>query len=212
MNIFKKLAVASSVYAGLSYIAGIIIYLQFLQFNTVETPLEQLEIITTHPVLVHLTTFFTYVVFSAAIILLSTYIYQSLKTKESTLSLLSLISGVIWATLLIASGFIFMAFTTMIMGGVDTNGLDTVWQAIDIVSDALGGGNELVGGVFTGLLSMTMHRARWASKFTTVLGSIVCLGGVISALPYMADIGIGIFVISQIMWFFSLAWDIGKNK
>jgi hypothetical protein len=211
MTLFKKLATASAVYGGLSYIGGIFVYLQSLKYDTATSASEQLTIISNNSVLVHITTLHIYVIFSFGIILLATYLYLKLKNQQPVLSLLSLITGVIWATILIASGFISMAITTLLMSGTAASELTSAWQAINIVSDALGGGNELMGGVFTGLVSLAMYKARFSGMATSILGALVFIGGTISVLPHLADIGIGIFVISQILWFFTLAWDIKKN-
>lgn len=211
MTSFKKLAVISAVYSGLSYIGGIFVYLQLLKYDSATSASEQLNIISSNPILVHITTLHIYVIFSFGIILLATYLYLKLKNEQPILGLLSLITGVLWATILIASGFISMAVTTLLMDGTATSDLAVAWQTIDIISNALGGGNELIGGVFTGLLSLAMYKARYSGVVTSILGALVFIGGTISALPYLADIGIGIFVISQILWFFSLAKDISKN-
>ena len=104
-----------------------------------------------------------------------------------------------------------MGVTTLLMNGTAVSELASAWQAIDIVSNALGGGNELIGGVFTGLVSLALYKAHYSSLATSILGALVFIGGIVSALPYLADVGIGIFVISQILWFFTLAWDIKKN-
>lgn len=211
MTFFKKLAATSAVYGGLSYIGGIFVYLQLLQYDSATSANEQLTIISENSVLVHFTTLHIYVIFSFGIIVLATYLHLRLKDQQPILGLLGLISGVIWATILIASGFISMGVTTLLMNGTAASELVSTWQAIDIVSNALGGGNELMGGVFTGLLSLAMYKARFSGVATSILGTLVLVGGTISALPYLTDIGIGIFVISQILWFFTLAWDIQKN-
>lgn len=211
MKTLKKLATISAVYGGISYIGGIFVYLQLLKYDTATSASEQLVIISNHSVLVHITTLHIYVIFSFAIILLATYLYLKLKAQQPILGLLSLITGVLWATILIASGFISMAVTALLMNGTTAGDLTAAWQAIDIISNALGGGNELIGGVFTGLVSLALYKARLSSMFTSLLGALVFAGGTVSALPYLTDIGIGIFVISQIFWFFSLARDISKN-
>jgi hypothetical protein len=211
MTHFKKLATISAVYGGLSYIGGILVYLVLLKYDSATSAAEQLAIISNNSVLVHVTTLHIYVIFSFGIIFLATYLYLKLKHEQPVLSLLSLITGVIWATILIASGFISMAVTTLLMNGTAASELSSAWQAINIISDALGGGNELMGGVFTGLLSLAMYKARFSGMATSILGALVFIGGTISALPYLADIGIEIFVISQILWFFVLARDISKN-
>lgn len=211
MTLFKKIATLSAVYGGLSYIGGIFVYLQLLKYDSAPTASEQLNIISSNALLVHMTTLHIYVIFSFGIILLAAYLYLKLNATQPILSLLSLITGVIWATILIASGFISMTVTTLLMNGTVASDLASAWQAINIISNALGGGNELIGGVFTGLLSLAMYKARFSSKTTSVLGALVFIGGTISVLPYLTDIGIGIFVISQILWFFTLARDIHKH-
>lgn len=211
MILFKRLATISAMYGGFSYIGGIFVYLQLLQYESATTASKQLTIISNNPVLVHITTLHIYILFSFGIILLATYLYLKLKAQQPILALLSLITGVIWATILIASGFITMGVTTLLMNGTPVSELLSTWQAIDIISNALGGGNELIGGVFTGLVSLALYRARSSSMVTSLLGALVFIGGIISALPYLTDIGIGIFVISQILWFFTLAWDISKR-
>jgi hypothetical protein len=211
MTLFKKFAAVSAVYGGLSYIGGIFVYLRLLKYDSATSATEQLTIISNNSVLVHITTLHIYIIFSFGIILLATYLYLKLKNQQPALGLLSLITGVIWATILIASGFISMAVTTLLMNGTAANELASAWQSINIIGDALGGGNELMGGVFTGLVSLAMYKARFSGMATSILGTLVFIGGTISALPYLADIGIGIFIISQILWFFTLARDISKN-
>ena len=211
MTLFKKFAVISAVYGGLSYIGGIFVYLVLIGDNSGAAVAEQVAIMGQNAFLIHITTLHIYVLFSAGIIAIAAYTYRKLQSEQPALALLSLIAGVIWATLLIASGFISMAFTNALMSGGVTDSLIAAWPAIDIVSDALGGGNELLGGVFTGLLSFALYKARLGTMLTYGLGLIVCVGGLISTLPYLADVGIGIFVMSQIPWFFSLAWDMSKN-
>lgn len=211
MSLFKKLAVISAAYGGFSYIAGMFVYLVIIGDNSGTTVVEQVAIMGQNAFLIHITTLHIYVLFSAGIIAIAAYTYLKLKVDQPVLALLSLIAGVIWATLLIASGFISMAFTNALLSGGVTDSLIAAWPAIDLVRDALGGGNELIGGVFTGLLSFALFKARLGTVVTYGLGLIVCVGGLVSALPYLADVGIGIFVLSQILWFFSLAWDMNKQ-
>ncbi len=211
MSIFKKFAVVSAVYGGFSYIAGMFVYLVLLGDDGATTAAEQVAFVNQNAFLMHITTLHIYILFSVGIITIAVYGYLKLKSIQPVLALLSLISGVIWSTLLVASGFISMAFTSALMSGVATDSLVTAWSAVKIIGDALGGGNELIGGVFTGLLSLALFKAHLSTMCTSGLGLIVFVGGFISALPYLADVGIGIFVISQILWFFSLARDFSKN-
>lgn len=87
MTLFKKLTAISAVYGGLSYIGGIFVYLQLLKYDSATTASEQLDIISSNSVLVHITTLHIYVIFSAGIILLAAYLYLRLKNQQPILSL-----------------------------------------------------------------------------------------------------------------------------
>lgn len=211
MNIFKQLAIISTAYGGFSYLGGMFVYLQLLEYGNATTSNDKLTIISDNAFLTHITTLHIYILFSLAIILLATYCYQTTKNNLPTLSLLSLITGIVWATILIASGFITLSVTTLLLSGTPVSELMSAWPAIELVSNALGGGNELIGSIFTGLVSLTLYKASRSSLATSLLGLAVLVGGVISALPYLTEIGIGIFVISQVLWFFTLARDLHKQ-
>jgi hypothetical protein len=80
----------------------------------------------------------------------------------------------------------------------------TVWLAVSPVIDGLGGGNEIVGGIWTLLVSVVALRTRALHRVLNYVGLVVGAAGVLSAIPGLDEVGGGIFGLTQIVWFVGL--------
>ena len=77
----------------------------------------------------------------------------------------------------------------------------TIWQAIEPVTDGLGGsGGELLGGLWVLLVSVAALRSGGLSKVLNWLGVAVGSAGVLSVVPVLKDLALG-FGLLQIVWF-----------
>ncbi|MFT5168413.1 MAG: hypothetical protein ACI8P3_003656 [Saprospiraceae bacterium] len=74
-----------------------------------------------------------------------------------------------------------------------------VWSSVSIISEGLGGGNEIVGGVWLLLLSIVALKGQIFSKPLNFIGILVGIAGIITVYPL--EIFAEIFGISQIIWF-----------
>jgi hypothetical protein len=77
----------------------------------------------------------------------------------------------------------------------------TVWRTIYAVVEGIGGGNEIVGGLWVLLLSIAALKGKELHKTLNYLGLFVGMVGILTIYP--ADVFTEIFGISQIVWF---AW------
>ncbi len=78
-----------------------------------------------------------------------------------------------------------------------------LWQGIEAVSSGLGNGNgEILGGVWTLLVSWAALKTGGLPKGLNFLGLLVGAVGLISILPRLTDLT-GLFGISQMVWY---AW------
>ena len=69
------------------------------------------------------------------------------------------------------------------------------------MASGLGNGNgEILGGLFTLLVSWAALRIGGLPKALNYLGMVVGLVGIVSTIPGLNDL-VGIFAISQIVWF-----------
>jgi hypothetical protein len=77
-----------------------------------------------------------------------------------------------------------------------------LWSSIDTVTEGLGGGNELVGGLWILLVSLAAWGTGRLPTGLNVLGGISAVAGLITLVPGLSDVGM-IFGLGSIAWF---AW------
>jgi hypothetical protein len=68
------------------------------------------------------------------------------------------------------------------------------------VSDAIGGANEILGGLWVLLISWAALQSRGLPRALNYLGIVIGAAGILSALPGLGDVGL-IFGLVQIVWF-----------
>jgi hypothetical protein len=112
--------------------------------------------------------------------------------------------ALIWATILLASGMIALTGIAYVvqLAATDPEMAATVWASISVVQDALGGGSELVGGVWMLLISVYAMATRQLPRALHIMGIIIGAAGILSILPPMSEL-VNVFGLGQIVWF---AW------
>jgi hypothetical protein len=102
----------------------------------------------------------------------------------------------------IASGMIFNIGMDNVVNlyGKDPAQAATVWLVIASVCDGLGGGNEILGGLWMLLISWTAMQVGGLPRLLNYLGILTGAAGILSALPGLGDVGL-IFGLVQIVWF-----------
>ncbi|MEZ5265706.1 MAG: hypothetical protein R2755_28860 [Acidimicrobiales bacterium] len=109
--------------------------------------------------------------------------------------------GAMWAALMFATGMIANVGITAVadLAGNDLDRAATVWATIDVVTDGLGSGSELVGGTWVLLVSLAALRNRALPRALNVLG-LLCAGCGLLLVPGLSDLGMG-FGLGLIVWF-----------
>lgn len=199
---FQKLGGFSSILLGLIYIVAFIIYGGILNYpNANATETERLNFLSDNYFILSTVTFISYVLFGILLAVLVVSLHQRIKDSFPNLSILTSVFGIIWVGLVIASGMISnIGLSSVIEIGIDDpQKAMSIWSSVGIVSEGLGGGNEIVGGVWVLLLSIVTFKSLSFSKLLSVLGLFVGIVGVLTVLPF--DVFKEIFGISQIIWF-----------
>ena len=76
------------------------------------------------------------------------------------------------------------------------------WQGIEAVANGLGNANgEILGGLWTLLVSLAALRAGGLPRGLNILGLLVGAVGIISLIPGLTDLLTGVFGLGQIIWF-----------
>jgi len=135
-------------------------------------------------------------------VVLAIALYERLKTSSSAIMQIATAIGVIWGGVVIASGMIANIGIENVVNlhGTDPTQAASVWLAIDSVRDGLGGGNEIIGGVWILLVSWAALQAGGLSKALNYLGVLIGVAGFLSAVPTLGMFT-DIFGLTQIVWF-----------
>ena len=148
-----------------------------------------------------------YVAWGASLVVLTLALHERLNGKNSALARTATAFGIIWSVLVIASGMIYIVGMETVVALQVTNPQQaaTVWLAIGSIFNGLGGGGEVVGGIWVLLLSVAGLRGGYFGRGLHYLGYLVGAAGVVSVIPAAAEISASIFGLTQIVWFAWLA-------
>jgi hypothetical protein len=202
---FKKLQKIGGIFAifeALIYIAAFIVYGGILVYpNANASVLEELNFLSNNYLALSLLNLISYVLFGILLTVLVQAIHQRLKNYSPNFSKLAYVFGILWVGLVIASGMIAnIGLNSVIeIGANEPEKAMLIWSSVSIISEGLGGGNEIVGGIWVLLLSSIALKGQLFSKPLIFLGIVVGTAGVLTIYPL--EIFTEIFGISQIIWF-----------
>jgi hypothetical protein len=201
MNNLQKMAGASALSLALIYISAFIYFGVFGSFPFDGSPLEKMNHLAENQLIYSLLYFLMYVVFGVFLAVLVTGLHEKLKHTNNPAITIGALFGVIWVGLVIASGMISNIGLAHAIGMMDASPEKAfdVWTIISLITESLGGGNELVGGLWVLLVSIVALQARVFSRALNYLGLFVGAAGI--ATVYPSEIFTELFGVSQIIWF-----------
>jgi hypothetical protein len=209
-----KLAFITSLYMAISYIAGMFIFIFLLDYPNIE-PAGRINLLSEYTSLHYFTNLFLYVIFGFSLVLFSLSLYENFKEGNRLLARTSVVTGIIWAGLLIASGMIANAgiAPTLEFLSQDPEEAKRFWRTIETVSNGLGGAHgEVAGGVFTVMVSLAAWQTVYSNRFLNYFGLITGTLGVASTFPDSNSLT-GVFGITQAVWFiWSGTWFLRKSE
>lgn len=200
MKNLQKMGGIAALYAGVAFIVGMLGFL--LVVGWPDDPVQQVAVLVNNQVSLHILYVIVYQVWAAFLVVLTLALYERLKADSPAVMQTATAIGIIWATVVIASGMIFNIGMDNVVDlyGEDPAQATTVWLVIESVSDAIGGGNEILGGLWVLLISWAALQSRGLPRALNYLGIVIGAAGILSALPGLGDVGL-IFGLVQIVWF-----------
>jgi hypothetical protein len=142
-----------------------------------------------------------YILFGCLLAVLVVGIYQRLRDQSPALIQVATLFGAVWVGLVVASGMISnigLAYVLSTEFGSPEKAMET-WGIINVIVESLGGGNELIGGLWVFLLSVAAIKAKEFPLPLNYLGLVVGAAGISTVYP--AEILTEIFGVTQIIWF-----------
>lgn len=203
MNKLQKWGGAAALYAGLAYIIGIVGFLGVVNVGEISDPVQRVIAIVENQDMLTLLNLIVYVFFGVALVVLTLALHERLQGDRYPLARTATVLGIIWSVLVIASGMIYnigMA-TVVSLYATDPSQASTVWLAIESISNGLGGGVEIVGGLWVLLLSIAAMQHGGLPRAFNYFGLLVGLAGLVTIIPALGEIGGITFGLSQIVWF-----------
>ena len=192
--------------AAATFVFGIALFVTSLSdyADTDATAAKSVEVLVGHQSTLFVWYLVIFLVFGVAIIPLARALHQRLADVSPQLADIGAIFAYIWAGLMFATGMISNIGITDVadLDETDPAAAEALWSSIDTVTNGLGGGNELVGGMWILLVSLAAWGTKRLPTGLNVLGIITAAAGLITLIPGLSDVGL-IFGLGSIAWF---AW------
>lgn len=198
----QKIGGAAAIFEAFIYITAFIFYGGILVYPNENSSLtEEFNFLSDNYLTLSVLNLFAYVLFGIILAVLVLAIHERLKIYSPTLSKLAAVFGVIWVGLVIASGMIAnIGLNTVIEIGANApEKAMAVWTNVSVISEGLGGGNEIVGGIWVLLISICAFQGQVFSKPLIFIGLLVGIAGILTVYPL--ELFTEIFGMGQIIWF-----------
>ena len=212
MNNLQKIGGVSSLLESVIYVSAFVFFGVFWNFPADMDSAKQFAFLAENQVVLSIVNLIMYVLFGILLAILVLALHERLKLNSPTLSLFASIFGVIWVGLVIASGMIanIGLAAALELSAKDPEQAMTVWRTISSVVEGLGGGNEVVGGLWVLLLSFAALKGNELPKILNYFGLFIGIVGIFTIYP--AEVFTEIFGISQIVWFSWLGISMLKSS
>ena len=202
MKYSQKMGGIAALFEAAAYVLGMVFFgLVVDSFGAVE-PAQKMALIVNNQLSMQTVTLLIYVVFGAILVVLVLALHDRLQAGSPAVMQTATAFGLIWAGLLIASGMVYIIGVGAVVDLYSKAPAQAAaaWLAIEAVHAGLGGEGEIVGGLWTLLVSWAALRTGGLPKALNYLGIVVGVADILSILPGLSLL-VGVYAIGQIAWF-----------
>jgi hypothetical protein len=192
----------SALICALTYVIGMAVLLLILvPLGYLDTPVGELPLaVQTAPGVMIAWNTVIYIVNALALMVLVTALSAQMRTGAPAMAAVAQGAGLIWAALVLGAGMIANVAVEMATAHPDTAA--PLWHALHAVELGLGGGNEIAGGFWITVVSLSAGHfgrgIRW-------VGALTGLSGVATIVPAVGDPAGAVFGLGAILWFLLIA-------
>lgn len=201
-NTHEVLGAFTSMGMALCYVFMFVVYGVLLPSPASQEVGDIIAFLTENALLLAVTNGVGYLLFGCLLLVTVQSVHKVIHTGFSILLNSASVFGVLWVGLMMCAGMIEL----IAMHKVSELSLAGSEQAVPLfyaastIANALGGGIEIVGGLWVLLLSIAGLRAGTLSKGVHILGIWVGIFGVLTLLHTVSELK-EVFGLSQILWF-----------
>ncbi len=215
MNNLQKVGGVAALIEALAYIIGFTVMLTLLSPDNAAAldSTQKLAFLLGKKEIFQVLNLIIYVVFGVFLVVLALALHERLKAGSPALVQTATVFGLIWAGLVIASGMIanIGLDTVAKVYAKNPDQATSIWLAVASVQDGLGGGVELVGGLWVLLISWAALRCAGLPKALNYVGVVVGAAGLLTLVPGLGELG-AVFGLGQIVWFVWLGIYLLRNS
>jgi hypothetical protein len=204
MKNLQKFGGFAALYLAVAYLVVMAIFLVVLDYPSITDSMQKVALLADRQMVTFSTNLVGYVFFGFFLVNLSLALYERLQPKAPAVMQAATVIGIIWAGSLVASGMVANAGIAPVVAlyGKDPMQAALSWQVIESVANGLGNANgEILGGIWALLVSITALRVGGLPKGLNILGMLVGAVGIISLIPMLTDSLVGVFGLTQVLWF-----------
>ncbi|WP_370298019.1 hypothetical protein [Aestuariibacter sp. GS-14] len=200
----NKIPGTAAMFMAFIYAGAFVYFGAFLSFPASKAPEVVMTFLAQHQQALGLAYFLIYVVFGVLLATLVTALNEKLKREHNYVNTLATLFGKVWVGLVIASGMIATIGLSRVVELAKISNEDAyqLWTVVSMLVESLGGGNELLGGMWVLLTSIVALQLNEFGKWLNYLGAVVGITGIATVFP--VDIFTELFGITQLVWFFWL--------
>ena len=199
----QRLGGFGALLAAATFVIGLAMYATLLlDYTTADSPAAAVEFLLDHQLALRVWNLVVTVAFALAMVPLALALHDRLRNRSHTWTPIATVFGLLWAGLLLATGMITnVGFTAVVdLHMTDPQRATTVWASLDAVQRGLGGGNEIVGGVWVLVVSALCWRTGEFRRSVNALGIALGVCGLSTVAPVLADLG-AVFGLGLIAWY-----------
>ena len=212
----NQLAGTASMLMALIYVCAFVYFGAMVSFPASNEADVVMAFVTQNVNALWIAYFTIYVIFgvllAVVVIAIDDILSSSVNQTQNRLLRMGSLFGKIWVCLVIASGMIATIGMShaVSLTAVSNEEAYRLWGVVSMLVESLGGGNELVGGVWVLLTSITALKQRMFGNTVNYTGCFVGLAGI--ATIYPAEVFTEIFGITQIIWFIAIGVSLIKRS
>lgn len=181
--------------------------------NPALDPAVNVAFLADHQAVLHVWYAVIYLVFGAALVVLAPVVYDRVKAHAPLLARSATVFGLIWATLMFAVGMSAIVGGDMVVALADRDPAQaaSLWTTVDFLIEGMGGGIELVGGLWIALLSVAALRAKVFPTWLNRIGVLTGVAGIVSTSLVATEAVTSVFGAGSIVWFTWLGFHLVRR-
>jgi hypothetical protein len=214
MQSLQKMGGIGAFIAAGTFVVGLAMFVTiFGDFVSTSDPAAAVEFVSNNQAALYVWNITIHIVFGIVLVPLALAIADRLRGAHSPLARVASVFGLIWSGVIISTGMIInIAYATVNgLQGTNPEMAATVWTTLDAVTNGLGGGNEVLGGVWVLGISIVALRERLFARWVNYLGVVMGVSGLVTVVPALEEVG-AIFGLGLIVWFVAVGINLIKDR